>query len=715
MIRLQPTSWKIMLEVLVKGDPAKVVEVPIAFGERTAGESKFTFKQMQAYLKHLLLLVIHRYRAMLRFGVVGLGAACIHFALLYAFTEVGGLWYILSAVFSIVAASTFAYTVHHKWTFRGRRIPNHFIGWVKYQFVSGASDLVYIGLLAMFVEVFGFWYMAGAFCSALLVYPVKYTVASLVIWKTKARDPNSPDYDWRSFYQGSLPQKWWKGKIANTVWAWIPNSSFLLDIGCGSSPIIARYTSALGVDANEEKVKYMRQRLGNGTKFAVMSAKNIALPAESCDYVLCIELLEHVKGSEEVVKEIGRVLKPRGKAIIATPDYNRKWWLLAEKFTPAGEAHVEHYTRKRLEDVCERHGLKPVRHKYVAGCDLVEMFVKEDRGGNGNGNGNRGKGENDGGRLQNAKIGLEIIKRYAKPRISRANFALTYVCNQRCKSCNIWQLYQGNSKVDEEVTVEEFEKVLDNNDLMWMSLTGGEPFLKQGIDEILGLCVERLELTSIVTNGTMPVETESAIKKALARGDGLLTVNVSLEGGKVCHDEFVGRNGSYEKVVETLGRLSMVKNGRLKVGIEQLVSNKVSRGNLELVESIAKSLGVSLTYTVEQNSSYYRNEGEAVGGGQVPVVEMRPEPFSIMARLFTQGIGKRKKSCVAGEFSCFIDPYCVVYPCLFYTPTEPLVNLRESGYVIGKLDCKELVGECEGCWTPCETYATMVFRPWRLL
>ena len=48
MINLKPTSWKIMLEVLVKANPTKVVEVPIQFDERQAGKSKFNSKQMIA-------------------------------------------------------------------------------------------------------------------------------------------------------------------------------------------------------------------------------------------------------------------------------------------------------------------------------------------------------------------------------------------------------------------------------------------------------------------------------------------------------------------------------------------------------------------------------------------------------------------------------------------------------------------------------------------
>ena len=65
------------------------------------------------------------------------------------------------------------------------------------------------------------------------------------------------------------------------------------------------------------------------------------------------------------------------------------------------------------------------------------------------------------------------------------------------------------------------------------------------------------------------------------------------------------------------------------------------------------------------------------------------------------------------------DPYCNAYPCMFFCPTEAIGNLRELEWDIKNLDferCKKLVGSCRTpCWTPCETFPTMLFRPWRAL
>ena len=50
---LSPVGYKIGLELIVKGKPKNLKEVPIHFRTRRIGESKLTFKQQLLYLSHL--------------------------------------------------------------------------------------------------------------------------------------------------------------------------------------------------------------------------------------------------------------------------------------------------------------------------------------------------------------------------------------------------------------------------------------------------------------------------------------------------------------------------------------------------------------------------------------------------------------------------------------------------------------------------------------
>jgi dolichol-phosphate mannosyltransferase len=369
---LKPDSWKIMLEVLIKSNPTAVKEVPIVFKDRKSGQSKFNQSQMIAYLKHIFKLTLHKYKSFIRFGIIGLSGTLIHFALLYTFTDIAGIWYILSAVMSIVLTSTWNYFWNHKYTFKDRQVSNHLIGWTKYQLLSGMTDSVYLGLLALFTEVFGLWYLLSALIAILLIYPVKFLVASSLIWSKKI-NVHDPDYEWNAFYKGSLIQKWWKRKIANTVWDWIPETQSILDYGCGSSPIVTKYgDKAVGCDLDLPKLEYMKAKCPQ-VNYVDGSLRSLD---KQYDHALCIEVIEHLESPDMMLDYLTSVLKLKGYLVIATPDYGRKWWYIAELFTPYKEAHVKKYTRKSLESLCLKYGFTPVKHRYVLGCDLVEMFVR---------------------------------------------------------------------------------------------------------------------------------------------------------------------------------------------------------------------------------------------------------------------------------------------------------------------------------------------------
>ncbi len=56
---------------------------------------------------------------------------------------------------------------------------------------------------------------------------------------------------------------------------------------------------------------------------------------------------------------------------------------------------------------------------------------------------------------------------------------ITYRCNARCKMCNIWKF---PTKKEEEVKVEDLEKLPR---MRFTNITGGEPFLRDDIEEII--------------------------------------------------------------------------------------------------------------------------------------------------------------------------------------------------------------------------------------
>ena len=99
----------------------------------------------------------------------------------------------------------------------------------------------------------------------------------------------------------------------------------------------------------------------------------------------------------------------------------------------------------------------------------------------------------------------------------KLNFCLTYWCQYRCKTCNIWQ----RKPTDELTTDEVIAFIRENPDITWADLTGGEIFLRPDIDEILDAVVtgwRRLALLHFPTNGFLTDRIVASVERIAGRG-----------------------------------------------------------------------------------------------------------------------------------------------------------------------------------------------------
>jgi len=88
-VRLEPTGYKILLEVLGKADYRDVVEVPFMFKARSLGSSKLGMRESLQYLAHLARLAraTGQLRSWIGYAVVGLTGAVVNVALLTYLAE----------------------------------------------------------------------------------------------------------------------------------------------------------------------------------------------------------------------------------------------------------------------------------------------------------------------------------------------------------------------------------------------------------------------------------------------------------------------------------------------------------------------------------------------------------------------------------------------------------------------------------------------------
>ncbi|WP_416674157.1 glycosyltransferase [Egbenema bharatensis] len=171
---LSPVGYKVLLEVLGRGEIEQVAEVGYVFQERQSGESKVTWKQYVDYLRHLLRLRFDRNRRygqrpvvvpltrFFRFGIVGLSGVFVDMAILYLLSDPTTLGWGLTR--SKIIASELAivnnFLWNDRWTFGD--ISQQQKGWskrlkrfLKFNLICLAGLVLNVLLLNLLFNVFG--------------------------------------------------------------------------------------------------------------------------------------------------------------------------------------------------------------------------------------------------------------------------------------------------------------------------------------------------------------------------------------------------------------------------------------------------------------------------------------------------------------------------------------------------------------------------------
>jgi len=108
----------------------------------------------------------------------------------------------------------------------------------------------------------------------------------------------------------------------------------VLEIGCGVGIDSARFAErgarVIGIDLSEQAVRLAEKNFqlkGLDGDFEVMNGENLQFSEESFDLVYAHGVLPYAADPQKIIREIRRVLKPGGEAILMV--YNRYSWLAA--------------------------------------------------------------------------------------------------------------------------------------------------------------------------------------------------------------------------------------------------------------------------------------------------------------------------------------------------------------------------------------------------
>ncbi len=293
-------------------------------------------------------------------------------------------------------------------------------------------------------------------------------------------------------------------------------------------------------------------------------------------------------------------------------------------------------------------------------------------------------------------------------------FSITNVCQSRCKTCNIWELYKREpQKRNEELTLEEIETIFDSIGHVYVfNISGGEPFLRPDLTEVIAAACRHLSpgIVHIPTNAIAGNRIEQKTREILEVLKSncpatQFTVKPSLDHIGTKHDDIRGIPGNFEKVMDVFERLKRLQSDYQNFHVE--LGTVISRWNVEDVDEIAQfvtRLGVDSyrNEIAEQRSEMFNTENDitpdpaqyeqAIGyfvhelreNMQERVLFQRiTNAFRLVYYALAIRILKANRQvipCYAGISNVHMTPYGDIWACCTLGYDKPMGNLRDYNY-----------------------------------
>lgn len=144
----------------------------------------------------------------------------------------------------------------------------------------------------------------------------------------------------------------------------------LLEIGCGDGrgvellhPLVKSYTA---IDKNDLLIAQLGKKYPDIKFISTFVPPLSDLPDNSFDTVVTFQVIEHIGPDKEFVKEIHRVLRPGGKALIST--VNRKFSLARNPW------HVREYYADTLKQLLAKHFTKITTKGVHGNADVMAYY-----------------------------------------------------------------------------------------------------------------------------------------------------------------------------------------------------------------------------------------------------------------------------------------------------------------------------------------------------
>src|SRR4030042_2156311 len=147
----------------------------------------------------------------------------------------------------------------------------------------------------------------------------------------------------------------------------------ILDIGCYDGTFLSsiknRDNNFFSLEASDWGVEQCRKKNINVQQYFFDDVSQLPYGGNFFDIVIAGEIIEHINDTDFFLEEISRILKPKGKLLLSTPNIaslGRRLLLLfginpiieLSPNEPDSSGHIRYFTFKTLAQLLEKHNFK---------------------------------------------------------------------------------------------------------------------------------------------------------------------------------------------------------------------------------------------------------------------------------------------------------------------------------------------------------------------
>lgn len=295
----------------------------------------------------------------------------------------------------------------------------------------------------------------------------------------------------------------------------------------------------------------------------------------------------------------------------------------------------------------------------------------------------------------------------------QVSLAVTSRCNYRCIYCYGAYYDRKDKDFPTKVWLDLIDEVVYMGAQL-IHLGGGEPLLRNDIEEIINKVKDKNIICRMNTNGAL-------IPKKIKQLKRLDSICVSLDGKKMANDKNRG-DGTFEEII---AGIKCAKENGIPVHVSAVITTNSIDAVDEVLE-LAKDIGFMVEFGLpyEQTTANkdhpavklydaqvkaflkkllrYKNEGYPVFYSNSTYQYALRWPTSYREKILYNNIPKDFEviDCYMGRYMCFVDGDGLVYPCGQLIGSFPALNFTEVGF---KKAWENLQKNktCKTCYCPC--------------